>query len=125
TRFRALIGGTRKGVERAIEAGFPLLPPGCAIRLDEIAQEIVLNNVRSAIRSTRRALIDDLRGMPATTSLAQFLRESYFELTDVYSSRGTTFSPGGRSAGPLRALPTRADEDMGKPLAAILHVDDE
>ena len=37
-RFRALLGGTRRQVERAVLNGFPLLPPGCAIRLDEIAQ---------------------------------------------------------------------------------------
>ena len=53
-RYRALIGGTRRQIERAIEHGFPLMPPGCAIRLDEIAQQIVLENLRSAIRSTRR-----------------------------------------------------------------------
>ena len=27
-RFRALLGGTRRQVERAVEAGFPLMPPG-------------------------------------------------------------------------------------------------
>ncbi|MGH2512782.1 MAG: DEAD/DEAH box helicase, partial [Candidatus Limnocylindrales bacterium] len=52
-RFRALVGGTRRQVESQVAARFPLLPPGCAIRLDEIAQEIVLANLRASIRSTR------------------------------------------------------------------------
>ena len=55
-KFRALLGGTRRQIERAALNGFPLLPPGCAIRLDEIAQEIILENLRTAIRSTRRGL---------------------------------------------------------------------
>ena len=38
-----------------LEQGFPLMPPGCAIRLDEIAQEIVLENLRSASTTRRRA----------------------------------------------------------------------
>ena len=30
-RYRALLGGTRHQARRAVEAGFPLLPPGCAL----------------------------------------------------------------------------------------------
>ena len=73
-RYRAMVGGTRRQVEKALEHGFPLMPPGCAIRLDEISQRIVLENLRSAIRNTRRALVDDLRGLPASTTLARVPR---------------------------------------------------
>ena len=41
-RYRALLGGTRHQVRRAVEADFPLLPPGCALKLDRIAKETVL-----------------------------------------------------------------------------------
>lgn len=126
-KYRALIGGTRKQVEQAIEAGFPLMPPGCAIRLDEIAQKIVLDNVRSSIRSTRKALIDDLRALPSSTTLSQFLAASSFELTDVYSnpSGGTTFASARRSAGHIRDQPSPAEAAHSKVLGRMMHVDDD
>ena len=126
-RFRAMVGGTRRQVERALETGFPLMPPGCAIRLDEIAQEIVLENLRSSIRSTRRALVDDLRGLPATTSLAEFLEVSSFDLSDVYSNpgSGTTFTSALRAAGHRRGVSDSGEAEFAGALGKMLHVDDE
>ncbi len=126
-RFRAMVGGTRRQVEKALEGGFPLMPPGCAIRLDEIAQEIVLESLRSSIRNTRRALVDDLRGLPASTSLADFLEASSFDLPDVYASpgNGTTFTSARRAAGHLRGAPDPLESEYAKSLGKMLHVDDD
>jgi hypothetical protein len=126
-RFRAMVGGTRRQVERALEHGFPLMPPGCAIRLDEIAQGIVLENLRLSIRNTRRALVDDLRGLPASTTLSQFLEASSFDLSDVYASpgSGTTFTSARRAAGHLHDLPDPVETEYSKALGKLLHVDDE
>jgi superfamily II DNA or RNA helicase len=124
-RYRALIGGTRQQVAQQIEAGFPLMPPGCAVRLDEIAQRIILDNVRSQIRTTRRALVDDLRGMPTPTSLAAFLDASSFDLPDVYSSRGATFASARRAAGHVRTQISKTESEMAKPLAGLLHINDD
>jgi superfamily II DNA or RNA helicase/HKD family nuclease len=126
-RYRAMVGGTRRQLERSVEAGFPLMPPGCAIRLDEIAQEIVLANLRSSIRSTRRALVDDLRGLPATTTLPEFLAQSSFDLPDVYASpgAGTTFTAARRAAGHLHGTPNPNESEYGKALGKMLHIDDE
>ncbi len=41
-RYRALTGETRRGLQRQIERGFPFLPSGCQIVLDEQAQRAVL-----------------------------------------------------------------------------------
>ena len=126
-RFRAMVGGTRRQVERALEVGFPLMPPGCAIRLDEIAQAIVLENLRSSIRSTRRALVDDLRGLPASTTLGDFLEVSAFDLADIYAkpASGTTFTSARRAAGHLRGDPEPAESEYAKALGKLLHVDDD
>ena len=127
TKFRALLGGTRRQVERAIEGGFPLMPPGCAVRLDEIAREVVLTNLRASIRSTRRLLIEDLRALSASTTLPQFLAASSFDLPDVYSNppSGTTFTSARRSAGHLRGDPEPAELEHAKALGRLLHIDDE
>ncbi len=126
-RFRAMIGGTRRQVERTLEAGFPLMPPGCAIRLDEIAEQIVLENLRSSIRNTRRALVDDLRGLPALTTLAEFLEVSSFDLPDVYAnpSSGTTFTSAMRAAGHRRGAADPTESEFAKAVGKMLHVDDE
>jgi superfamily II DNA or RNA helicase len=126
-RYRAMVGGTRRQVERALEKGFPLMPPGCAIRLDEIAQKIVLENLRSSIKNTRRVLIDDLRGLPAATTLSQFLEASSFDLQDVYSSpsSGATFTSAKRAAGHRRGAPDAGEIEYAKALGKMLHVNDE
>jgi len=126
-RYRALVGGTRRQIERAVLNGFPLLPPGCAIRLDEIAQEIVLENLRVAIRSTRRGLMDDLRGLPPDTTLRQFLERSSFDLLDIYSSpaSGSTFTSLRRAVRHLRAPAPAEERTFDRVVGRMLHVDDE
>lgn len=125
-KFRALLGGTRQQVERAVANGFPLLPPGCAIRLDEIAQSTVLENLRSSIRSTQRLLVDDLRGLPASTTLPQFLAVSSCDVADVYRNpaAGTTFTSLRRAAGHLRAAPDPLEREFERALGRMLHIDD-
>jgi superfamily II DNA or RNA helicase len=126
-RYRAMIGGTRRQVERALEKGFPLMPPGCAIRLDEIAQEIVLENLRSSIKNTRRGLVDDLRGLPGSTTLSEFLEVSSYDLQDVYSSpaSGTTFTSAKRAAGHRRREADPGESEYAKALGKMLHINDE
>ena len=126
-RYRAMVGGTRRQVEKALEHGFPLMPPGCAIRLDEISQQIVLENLRSAIRNSRRALVDDLRGLPASTNLQEFVAQSAFDLPDIYANpaSGSTFTSVRRAAGHLRGTPPPDEAAYAKALGKMLHVDDE
>ena len=50
-RFRALLGGSRKDLDKQIEGGFPFLPAGCHMELDRVAKELVLDNIREAIPS--------------------------------------------------------------------------
>ena len=126
-KFRALLGGTRRQIERAALNGFPLLPPGCAVRLDEIAQEIILENLRTAIRSTRRGLMDDLRGLPSATTLKGFLEHSSFDLLDIYSSpdSGSTFTGLRRAVRHLHTPPPPQERTFDRALGRLLHVDDE
>ncbi len=126
-RYRALVGGTRQQVKKLVEDGFPLMPPGCAIRLDEISQQIVLDNLRLAIRNTRKALIDDLRGLPASATLPEFLAQSSLDLRDIYASpaSGSTFTSARRAAGHLRGAPTVDENEFAKAIGKMLHIDDE
>jgi superfamily II DNA or RNA helicase len=50
-RYRALLGGTARQVREQVEEGFPFLPPGCAMRLDRVAREVVLESIRRSRRT--------------------------------------------------------------------------
>ncbi|MBL4849339.1 MAG: DUF3427 domain-containing protein [Planctomycetes bacterium] len=123
-KFRALLGGTRRSVERAIEEGFPRLPAGCALQLDEHAREAVLANIRLALHQGYRALLEDLRGIGHDLTLAEFLDEAGVELDDVYARRGHSWTRLRREAGLTAAPPGPDEEVLAKGLARLTHVDD-
>ncbi len=49
-KFAALMTRERLRIDSEVEADFPHLPPGCNIQLERIAQEHVLNNIRTTLR---------------------------------------------------------------------------
>ncbi len=121
-RFRTLLGGTTRQVERQIEAGFPYLPPGCAMQLDPQAQAIVLGNIRRNIGAGQRWLTEELVSLGPEATLGQFLREAGVALTELYANK--------RSFTSLRQLafgaPALDDEAraLHAGLRAIVHVTD-
>src|SRR5581483_900887 len=70
-KFRALLGGSRRDIERQVERDFPFLPSGCHMELDPVARDIVLRSIRQAIPSEWRAKCDELK------SLGYFSRDAY------------------------------------------------
>jgi hypothetical protein len=72
-------------------------------------------------------VIDDLRGLPATTRLAQFLERSSYDLPDIYAnpSSGSTFTAFRRAANHLKGPAPLEDREYAKALGRMLHVDDE
>ena len=122
-RYRAMVGGTRRQVEKALEHGFPLMPPGCAIRLDEISQKIVLENLRTAIRNTRRALVDDLAA--ASVHDPAGVRRARARSTCLTCTRTLRQGPPSRPYGapPVTCAGAAAEEaEYAKALGKILHV---
>jgi len=126
-RYRAIVGGTRRQLESELEHAFPRLPPGCAIQLDRMAQEHVLQNVKSAVHQSRRMLVEELRALPPETRLQGFLQATGYELEDVYGrpSERSCFTALRREAG-LELRPAEPQESpLAKALARLLHVGDE
>ena len=122
-RYRALIGGTRHQVERAIEADFPLLPPGCALKMDRIAKETVLRNLRAAVRNARARLADDLRALGPETRLRGFMEDAGVELEEIYARPGSghCFTELRRRAGFEQST---VEDSLLKAIGRLLHVDD-
>ena len=87
-RCRAITGGTRASLTRDIEEGFPRLPAGCVIRLDRVASDIVLENVRETEGGTMVSLVRELQTLGPDTTLARFVDAAGIELDDLYRSQG-------------------------------------
>ncbi len=126
-RYRALLGGTRHQVRSAVEADFPLLPPGCALKLDQISKETVLRNLRDVVHNARARLADDLRTLGPETRLGGFMRDAGAELEDIYARPGSghCFTELRRRAGYVidANLPPVKDYLL-KAIGRLTHVDD-
>ncbi len=122
-RFRALLGGSRKDVERQVEQGFPFLPAGCHLELDAVAQEIVLRSIREAIPSAWRERCAELRALGDVT-LSVYLKETGLEAEDIYANQHS-WSEMRRAAG-LQTREAGPDEAaLLRAVGRLLHVDDD
>lgn len=125
-RFAALLGGSRKHVERQIESGFPFLPSGCQMELDAVASKTILDNIRHSLPYTWSAKASELKRVAETdegVTLKRFLDESGLALEDIYSGNhcwSDLLEAGGigtLSTGPHEAI-------LRSALGRLLHVDD-
>ena len=127
SRYRALIGGTRRDIERAVQQGFPFLPAGCYMQLDEKASEIVLRSLREAVPTRWPARVEELRVVHANhpdVTLSKYLNESGLDLPDLYDgSRG--WSDLCEAAGVPIAPAGENEKQLRKALGRLLHIDDD
>ncbi len=91
-RYRALLGGTAKQIREQVEEGFPFLPPGCAMRLDRVAREAVLSNIRSIATQGKRWLAQKLQVLGPEVSLAEFLEQTGTEPVELYDGTSRSFT---------------------------------
>ena len=122
TRYRAITGATKTGLQRQVEHGFPFLPAGSQIVLDKQSQEIVLANIKSQLSTSWKQMVAELRSY-RDMSLTDFLHESGLELGDVLKG-DKSWTRLRREAG----FPTRGggphEAALLKRVRALAHVDD-
>lgn len=124
-RLRAIIDPRRGSIADQVGHDFPFLPAGCTIDLDRQSREIILANLKAAVRRSRwSTLVADLKSMEAPVTLAEFLDAREHSLEDVYRSGSWTQLR--RDAG--HEVPKAAVsevESVGlKALARLTHIDD-
>ncbi len=126
-RYRALLGGTRRDIERAVQQRFPFLPAGCNMQLDQKSTEIVLRSLREAIPTRWPAKIEELQSIRRTipdVDLARFLHESGLELDDVYDGSKSWSDLLAAAGAP--SLPAGPNESvLRRAIGRLLHVDDQ
>ncbi len=125
-RLRALSTDPVRKLDAEIEAGFPHLPPGCSIRLERVAQQRVLDNVRSSLRLSRRRLAGDLRDLVAQLGRAPSLGDAldYLDTTlDEILKRGL-WSRLLAEAGAIADVVAPDEEQLGEGIYRAAHIDD-
>jgi superfamily II DNA or RNA helicase/HKD family nuclease len=126
-RYRALLGGTRRDVERAITMQFPFLPTGCSMQLDEKAAEVVLRSLREAVPSQWTAKVDELRSLRAARSdlgLADYLAETGLDLDDVYANSRSWSDLVEAAGAPVRP-PGQHERSPRRAVGRLRHADDQ
>ena len=122
-RLRALLGGSRRDVERQVANDFPFLPAGCHMELDPVAREIVLRSIREAIPSDWKGRREELRSL-GDVSLATYLEETGLELEDVYANN-RSWSELRREVGLPTAPPGPEEAALLRAVGRMLHADDQ
>lgn len=126
-RFHAMLGGTRRQVQQAVEEGFPFLPAGCHMQLDPVARDLVLANLKSAIPSRWNEKVGELRtyvaAFPGKATLGHFLEETGLDLEDVYTGL-KSWSDLQQDAGLPVADPGPEEVALRRACGRLLHVDD-
>ncbi len=122
TRYRAITGATKTGLQRQVEHGFPFLPAGSQIVLDRQSQEIVLASIKRQLSTSWKQIVAELRSC-GDLPLPVFLRESGLELGDVLKS-DRSWTRLRREAGFEPRAGGRHDAALLKRVRALTHVDD-
>jgi superfamily II DNA or RNA helicase len=126
-RYRALLGGTRTDVERAVKDGFPFLPAGCHLELDRVASNVVLRSIRDAIPTRWPEKITELRSLHATrgrdVTLQEYLDDTGLEIEDVYAGNHN-WSELREAAGLEVATAGPHEVAVRRSVARLLHIDD-
>ncbi|MEO8270018.1 MAG: DEAD/DEAH box helicase family protein, partial [Aureliella sp.] len=126
-RFGALLGGSRKQVEKQVESGFPFLPSGCHMQLDAVATAAVLENIRQSLPSTWPARTRELcriAEMTPNITLKMFLDASGLELEDVYSN-DHCWSDLLEAGGEITLSSGPEERSLRRALGRLLHLDDD
>jgi Domain of unknown function (DUF3427)/Helicase conserved C-terminal domain len=125
-RYRALLGGSRRDLQRVVEDGFPYLPAGCHMQLDQVASEIVLRSIREAIPSQWPAKVAELRTLASSRTqitIADYLHDTGLEVTDIYTNNHSWSAM--REVASLPVAPAGPQEQpLRRGIARMLHIDD-
>ena len=123
-RFRALSDKPTTKLDREIESGFPHLPSGCVIKLERVAQQRVLENVRESIRLIRGRMVASLRDLNQYLSRVPRLEDAldYFDTTlDELLKRGL-WSRLLTDAGLVEVAKDPDEEQLAKGLRRLSHI---
>ena len=126
-RYRALLTDAATSIEAQVEHGFTHLPAGCAILMEKVARQHVLENIRQSLRQTRPALVGDARvlgeALGRRPTLAEFLEYQSLEPSDLYR-RNIVFARLLVEAGLAEPFTEPDEARLTKGLLRLAHIGD-
>lgn len=125
-RLRALSTQPAGRIDREIENAFPHLPSGCSLRLERVAQERILQNVRQSLAARRSRLVAEIRELGRHLSRTPTLQEAlaYLDASlDDVLKRGL-WSQLLAAAGLGDEVRDPDPDRMAKGLRRLAHIDD-
>ena len=126
-KFQALLSRQPHNLAREVEQGFPHVPAGCAVHIERVAQQYILENIRRQLSQRRDRLVEQLRTFEEDTGKAPTLESflDHFQLsTDDIYRRTTTWSRLKVEAGLLGNFSDPDEKLLETGLRRIQHVDD-
>lgn len=122
-KYRALFGGTRQQTIREIETGVTRLPGNCYFRLDKESRTRILRNLRNQLSASRRRMLEELRAFGRKPNLEEFLRETQYDLDDIYKPSIAGWAGLLYDADLLTSPLSDLDRTLSKQFKHLLHVD--
>ena len=122
TRFRALTGVSRGALQHQAEQGFPFLPAGCSIVLDEVVQDRVVASIKRQLSPRTPVLVSEVRAH-ATSSIADFLAASGLSVRELLGTN-RSWTDLRRRAGKETRPSGPVETALLKRVRAVTHVDD-
>ncbi len=87
-KFRALTGRFSGSLTKEVEGNFPHAPVGCHIVLERKAKEVILSNIKRALRTNKKGLLQKIRAYTQDTGtnppLSIFLKNYPVPLESIY-----------------------------------------
>lgn len=124
TKFSALSGKPRSEVMRNLEEGFPYLPSGSAIQLDELSRDHILALMKKQIAPNWQKLVEEIKA-EEITNLQAYLVASRRDLFEIYRGSGKTWLRACVDAGLVDIKIDPIDEALLRTIPRLLHIDDD
>ena len=125
-KFAPLLGASRATLAQQVESGFPYLPSGCFMHLDEVASETVINSIKNALPTTQKALTSALQACAneiGDPTLTDFLEHSGVSLNHLFA-RSRSWSDLRQAVGlPIHPMGPH-EKELRRAVTRLLHVDD-
>ena len=125
SKFASLLGDTQRSVKREIENGFPLMPKGCYIKLEKLAQKYILDNINQAV-GNKSAIVKRLANFTEdsgrTLTLANFLDYYNLDLSSIYATKNS-FARLCVQAGVKDGFSEEIEEVVTKALPRLSYID--
>lgn len=121
-KLRALTNLHGRKLIRHTKNEFPVLPTGCAIDLDKVSQDIVLNNIKQSVATSKPKIQTLYERVSKPESLSKFLDKTELHLEDLYRN-DFYFTQLKRRTGLIENPQTDEEKSFGRSIMRSIHID--